>query len=103
MIEIESLADCNIYIVPVPVSTPIEAHKRPNLTSLIKASETVDGVLKRSGVVIYESSGYSGATEEGCIPVLEWISGLRFNVGFLLATVPNELTQATRSTPALNL
>jgi UDP-N-acetyl-D-galactosamine dehydrogenase len=74
------LAAASIYIVTVP--TPIDAHKRPNLTPLIKASETLGKVLKRGDIVIYESTVYPGATEEDCVPVLERVSGLTFNEDF---------------------
>ena len=63
------LAAASIYIVTVP--TPIDAHKRPDLTPLLKASEMLGGVLKRGDIVIYESTVYPGATEEDCVPVLE--------------------------------
>ncbi len=70
------IADCNIYIVTVP--TPIDAHKRPDLTPLLKASETIGKVLKPGNIVIYESTVYPGATEEDCVPVLERVSGLTY-------------------------
>jgi len=70
------IADCNIYIVTVP--TPIDAHKRPDLTPLFKASETIGKVLKPGNIVIYESTVYPGATEEDCVPVLEKVSGLTY-------------------------
>ncbi|ULQ46707.1 nucleotide sugar dehydrogenase [Flagellatimonas centrodinii] len=70
------IADCNIYIVTVP--TPIDAHKRPDLTPLLKASETIGKVLKPGNIVIYESTVYPGATEEDCVPVLEKVSGLTY-------------------------
>ncbi|WP_341867914.1 NAD(P)-binding domain-containing protein, partial [Achromobacter agilis] len=73
-----ALAECNTYIVTVP--TPIDDFKRPDLTPLIKASETIGAVLKRGDIVIYESTVYPGATEEDCVPVLERVSGLKFNV-----------------------
>lgn len=87
--DLEVLADCNTYIVTVP--TPIDAHKRPDLTPLIKASETVGGVLKRGDIVIYESTVYPGATEEDCVPVLERVSGLRFNVDFFAGYSPERI------------
>ena len=87
--DLENLSDCNTYIVTVP--TPIDAHKRPDLTPLIKASETVGGVLKRGDIVIYESTVYPGATEEDCVPVLERISGLRFNVDFFCGYSPERI------------
>ena len=70
------LKDCNIYIVTVP--TPIDAHKRPDLKPLLKASETIGKVLKPGNIVIYESTVYPGATEEDCVPVLERVSGLTY-------------------------
>ena len=74
--NIEDIRDCNIYIVTVP--TPIDKNKRPDLTPLIKASETVGKVLKKDDIVIYESTVYPGATEEDCVPVLEKFSGLKY-------------------------
>ncbi|MBM4232101.1 MAG: Vi polysaccharide biosynthesis UDP-N-acetylglucosamine C-6 dehydrogenase TviB, partial [Gammaproteobacteria bacterium] len=71
---------CNVFIVTVP--TPIDDHKRPDLTPLIKASETVGKVLKKGSIVIYESTVYPGCTEEDCVPVLEKFSGLNFNQDF---------------------
>lgn len=89
------LAGASIYIVTVP--TPIDAHKRPDLTPLIKASETLGRVLKRGDIVIYESTVYPGATEEDCVPVLERVSGLTFNEDFLRATAPNVSIPVTSS------
>ena len=87
--DLKSLADCNTYIVTVP--TPIDKHRRPDLKPLIKASEAIGGVLKRDDVVIYESTVYSGATEEDCVPVLERVSGLRFNVDFFAGYSPERI------------
>jgi len=83
------LAACNVFIVTVP--TPIDEHKRPDLTPLVKASETVGKVLKRGDVVIYESTVYPGATEEDCVPVLERYSGLKFNVDFYAGYSPERI------------
>lgn len=83
------LADASIYIVTVP--TPIDAHKRPDLTPLIKASEMLGSVLKRGDIVIYESTVYPGATEEECVPVLEAVSGLTFNVDFFAGYSPERI------------
>ena len=83
------IADCSIYIVTVP--TPIDAHKRPDLTPLIKASETVGSVLKKGDIVIYESTVYPGATEEDCVPVLERVSGLTFNEDFFCGYSPERI------------
>ena len=83
------LAAASIYIVTVP--TPIDAHKRPDLTPLLKASEMLGGVLKRGDIVIYESTVYPGATEEDCVPVLERVSGLTFNVDFFAGYSPERI------------
>lgn len=83
------IADCTIFIVTVP--TPIDDHKRPDLTPLIKASETVGKVLKKGDIVIYESTVYPGATEEDCVPVLERVSGLTFNKDFFAGYSPERI------------
>jgi len=85
--NVDDLRGCNVYIVTVP--TPIDEHKRPDLTPLVKASETVGSVLKPGDIVIYESTVYPGATEEVCVPVLERVSGLRY-VSSQSATAGNE-------------
>lgn len=87
--EPNELGQCNVYIVTVP--TPIDAHRRPDLTPLLKASETVGKVLKRGDVVIYESTVYPGATEEDCVPVLERISGLVYNHDFYCGYSPERI------------
>ncbi|WP_394993454.1 nucleotide sugar dehydrogenase [Emticicia sp.] len=79
----------NVYIVTVP--TPIDAYKKPDLTPLIKASETVGKVLKQGDIVIYESTVYPGCTEEDCVPVLEKYSGLTFNEGFYCGYSPERI------------
>ncbi|CAB3638007.1 Vi polysaccharide biosynthesis UDP-N-acetylglucosamine C-6 dehydrogenase TviB [Trinickia soli] len=76
----QNLKGCNLYIVTVP--TPIDEHKQPDLTPLIKASETVGSVLKKGDIVVYESTVYPGCTEDDCVPVLERVSGLKFNEDF---------------------
>jgi UDP-N-acetyl-D-galactosamine dehydrogenase len=83
------LAEASIYIVTVP--TPIDAHKRPNLSPLIKASETLGRVLKCGDIVVYESTVYPGATEDDCVPVLERESGLKFNIDFFAAYSPERI------------
>lgn len=83
------LAAASIYIVTVP--TPIDAHKRPDLTPLLKASEMLGGVLKRDDIVIYESTVYPGATEDDCVPVLERVSGLAFNLDFFAGYSPERI------------
>jgi UDP-N-acetyl-D-glucosamine/UDP-N-acetyl-D-galactosamine dehydrogenase len=85
----ESLADCNVFIVTVP--TPIDEHKKPDLTPLIKASQTIGKVLKKGDIVIYESTVYPGATEEECVPVLERVSGLKFNIDFFAGYSPERI------------
>ncbi len=87
--EPEELRTAGIFIVTVP--TPIDAHKRPDLTPLIKASETVGKVLKKGDIVIYESTVYPGATEEDCVPILERFSGLRFNTDFFCGYSPERI------------
>ncbi len=78
--NVNEIADCNCFIVTVP--TPIDAHKRPDLTPLLRASEAIGKVLKQGDIVVYESTVYPGATEEECVPVLERYSGLVFNRDF---------------------
>ncbi|WP_338410655.1 nucleotide sugar dehydrogenase [uncultured Flavobacterium sp.] len=85
----EDLKNSNYYIVTVP--TPVDKNKKPDLTPLYKASETVGKVLKKGDIVIYESTVYPGATEEECIPVLEKTSGLRFNIDFFAGYSPERI------------
>jgi len=87
--NIEHLLACNCFIVTVP--TPIDGYKRPDLTPLIKASETVGKVLKKGDIVIYESTVYPGCTEEDCVPVLEKHSGLKFNQDFYCGYSPERI------------
>ena len=89
------LAAASIYIVTVP--TPIDAHKRPNLTPLLKASEMLGCVLKHGDIVIYESTVYPGATEEDCVPVLERASGLTFNVDFFAGYSPERINPGDKA------
>lgn len=87
--NLEDIADSDIYIVTVP--TPVDKNNRPDLTPLYKASETVGKVLKKGDIVIYESTVYPGVTEEECIPVLEKISGLKFNEDFFAGYSPERI------------
>lgn len=87
--NLEEIKDCNIYIVTVP--TPIDEFKRPVLTPLIKASESIGKVLKKDDIVIYESTVYPGATEEDCVPILEKFSGLKFNEDFYCGYSPERI------------
>ena len=86
---LDDIKDCNIYIVTVP--TPIDKNKRPDLSPLIKASESVGSVLKKDDIVIYESTVYPGATEEECVPILEQFSGLKFNKDFFCGYSPERI------------
>ena len=87
--DITDIQGCNYFIVTVP--TPVDKNNRPDLTPLYKASETVGKVLKKGDIVIYESTVYPGATEEECIPVLERVSGLKFNVDFFAGYSPERI------------
>ena len=87
--NLEEIADCNYYIITGP--TPVDKNNRPDLTPLYKSSETVGKVLKKGDIVIYESTVYPGVTEEECVPVLEKISGLRFNVDFFAGYSPERI------------
>lgn len=87
--SVEGIRDCQIYIVTVP--TPIDEFKSPDLTPLVKASESVGKVLKVGDIVIYESTVYPGATEEVCVPVLEKVSGLKFNQEFYAGYSPERI------------
>ncbi|MGJ7460577.1 Vi polysaccharide biosynthesis UDP-N-acetylglucosamine C-6 dehydrogenase TviB [Halomonas sp. MA07-2] len=87
--DLDELRDCNVYIITVP--TPIDSSRRPDLTPLIKASETLGQVVAKGDVVIYESTVYPGATEEDCIPVIERISGLVYNRDFFAGYSPERI------------
>ena len=87
--NIKDIADADIYIIAVP--TPTDKNNRPDLTPLIKASETVGKVISNGNIVIYESTVYPGATEEDCIPVVEKVSGLKFNTDFFAGYSPERI------------
>lgn len=87
--NLDDLSNCNFFIVTVP--TPIDEFKQPDLTPLIKASTSIGKVLKKGDVVVYESTVYPGATEESCIPVLEQVSGLKFNQDFFAGYSPERI------------
>jgi UDP-N-acetyl-D-galactosamine dehydrogenase len=89
------LAKANVYIVTVP--TPIDEYKQPDLTPLVKASETIGAVLKRGDIVIYESTVYPGATEEDCVPVLERVSGLKYNEDFFAGYSPERINPGDKA------
>ncbi|MBT8185665.1 MAG: nucleotide sugar dehydrogenase, partial [Eudoraea sp.] len=87
--NIEDIAACNYFIVTVP--TPVDSINRPDLTPLYKSSEAVGSVLKKGDIVIYESTVYPGVTEEECVPILEKISGLTYNVDFFAGYSPERI------------
>jgi UDP-N-acetyl-D-glucosamine/UDP-N-acetyl-D-galactosamine dehydrogenase len=87
--SLNDLKACRVFIVTVP--TPIDDYKRPDLTPLVKSSESVGKVLKKGDVVVYESTVYPGCTEEVCIPILEKVSGLRFNKDFFAGYSPERI------------
>lgn len=87
--SLEDLRNCNYYIICVP--TPVDKHHNPDLTPLYKASETVAKVINKGDTVIYESTVYPGVTEEECIPVIERISGLKFNIDFFAGYSPERI------------
>src|SRR5246500_4919774 len=87
--DLERLRRCRVFIVTVP--TPIDGYKRPDLTPLVRASESVGSVLGKGAVVIYESTVYPGCTEEVCVPILERVSGLRFNRDFFAGYSPERI------------
>ena len=87
--ELDDLRSANVFIVTVP--TPIDEHRQPDLTPLIKASETLGKVIKKGDIVVYESTVYPGATEEDCIPVIERVSGLKYNVDFFAGYSPERI------------
>ncbi len=87
--NVEEVKDCNVYIVAVP--TPVDDNNRPDLKPLLGASETVGKVIRRGDIVIYESTVYPGVTEEECLPVVERVSGLKFNVDFFAGYSPERI------------
>jgi UDP-N-acetyl-D-galactosamine dehydrogenase len=87
--ELKSLKSCRVYVVTVP--TPIDQHKQPDLSPLVGASKTIGQVLKKGDVVVYESTVYPGCTEEICVPILEKVSGLKFNVDFFAGYSPERI------------
>lgn len=88
-LNVENIKDCNIYIVTVP--TPIDCNNEPDLTPIIKSTETIGKILKKDDIVIYESTVYPGVTEEVCVPILENFSGLKFNETFFCGYSPERI------------
>lgn len=99
--EGNDLKECNFFIVTVP--TPIDEFKQPNLEPLIKASSTIGKVLKRGDIVVYESTVYPGATEEVCIPILEKVSGLKFNLDFYVGYSPERINPGDKDRHVTNI
>ena len=99
--NINDIKDCNIYIVTVP--TPIDEYKNPDLTPLIKSSETVGLLLNKGDIVIYESTVYPGATEEVCVPILEQQSGLKFNQDFYCGYSPERINPGDKEHRVINI
>ena len=99
--QLEDLKDCNFFIVTVP--TPIDDFKQPDLTPLIKASTSIGKVLKKGDIVVYESTVYPGATEETCIPVLEKVSGLKFNQDFFAGYSPERINPGDKQHRVTNI
>ncbi|WOD43357.1 nucleotide sugar dehydrogenase [Hwangdonia lutea] len=87
--SLDDISDCNYYVITVP--TPVDKNNRPDLTPLYKSSETVGKVLKKGDIVIYESTVFPGATEDECVPVLEKVSGLKFNTDFYAGYSPERI------------
>lgn len=99
--SLQDLKECNVYIVTVP--TPIDEHKQPDLTPLVKASEALGTVVSEGDVIIYESTVYPGATEEDCIPVVERVSGLKFNQDFFAGYSPERINPGDKEHRVTNI
>ena len=97
----DDIKECSIFIISVP--TPIDKHKRPDLTALEKSSKTVGSILKKGDIVIYESTVYPGATEEVCAPILEQQSGLKFNKGFYCGYSPERINPSDKKHTITNI
>ncbi|GHV52556.1 nucleotide sugar dehydrogenase [Bacteroidia bacterium] len=95
--NVEDIRGCNFYIVAVP--TPVDANNTPDLTPLLKASETVGQVIGKGNIVVYESTVYPGVTEEECIPVVERVSGLKFNADFFAGYSPERINPGDKTRP----
>lgn len=99
--ELEKLRDCNTFIVTVP--TPIDRYNRPDLSPLIAASRAVGSILRQDSVVIYESTVYPGCTEEVCVPILEEVSGLKFNHDFFVGYSPERINPGDKEHRLINI
>ncbi|ANN27791.1 nucleotide sugar dehydrogenase [Vibrio vulnificus] len=99
--SLQDLKECNVYIVTVP--TPIDEYKQPDLTPLIKASEAIGKIISKGDVVIFESTVYPGATEEDCIPVIESVSGMKFNEDFYAGYSPERINPGDKEHRVTNI
>ncbi|ACA85940.1 Vi polysaccharide biosynthesis UDP-N-acetylglucosamine C-6 dehydrogenase TviB [Shewanella woodyi] len=99
--SLSDLKECNVYIVTVP--TPIDEHKQPDLTPLVKASEALGAVVSEGDIIIYESTVYPGATEEECISVVEKVSGLKFNQNFFAGYSPERINPGDKEHRVTNI
>jgi UDP-N-acetyl-D-galactosamine dehydrogenase len=99
--RLDQLGDCNVFVVTVP--TPTDDHKSPDLTPLISASRAVGQVIGKGDIVIYESTVYPGATEEDCIPVIEEVSGLKFNQDFYAGYSPERINPGDKEHRVTNI
>lgn len=99
--HLPDLSACNFFIVTVP--TPIDEHRRPDLTPLVRASESIGKVIKKGDIVVFESTVYPGATEEDCIPVIERVSGLVFNVDFFAGYSPERINPGDKTHRLVNI
>ena len=99
--SVNELESCNVYIVTVP--TPIDDYKQPDLTPLIKASEMLGKIIKKNGIIIYESTVYPGATEEECLPIVERLSGLTFNKDFFAGYSPERINPGDKEHRVTNI
>jgi UDP-N-acetyl-D-galactosamine dehydrogenase len=99
--DINDLREANVFIVTVP--TPVDQHRRPDLTPLKSASETIGKVIKKGDIVVYESTVYPGATEEYCVPVIEQVSGLKFNTDFFVGYSPERINPGDKQHRLTNI
>ncbi|GIU02691.1 Vi polysaccharide biosynthesis UDP-N-acetylglucosamine C-6 dehydrogenase TviB [Shewanella sp. KT0246] len=99
--NVADLNDCNVYIVTVP--TPIDEHKQPDLTPLIKATEMLGKVISKGDIIVYESTVYPGATEEECLPVVERVSGLTYNIDFFAGYSPERINPGDKEHRVTNI
>ncbi len=97
----DDLAGCNVFIVTVP--TPVDEHKRPDLTPLVKASQTLGKVMKKGDIAIFESTVYPGATEEVCVPIIESLSGMKYNQDFFAGYSPERINPGDKEHRVVNI